>query len=101
SALASLARIGHGERYVSARAPEKPLELWSFEASPFCRLVREELTVLELPYLLHNVAKNSPSRAAFIQRSGRLMAPSLPDPTASTEMFESADILAYLRRTYA
>jgi glutathione S-transferase len=101
SALASLARLTHGEHYRTARAPEKPLELWSFEASPFCRLVREELTVLELPYLLHNVAKGSASRAAFIERSGRMMVPYLADPNTATEMFESADIIAYLRRTYA
>src|SRR5690554_403622 len=43
-----------------SRAPEQPLELWSFEASPYCRLVRETLCELELPYLLHNVAKGSP-----------------------------------------
>jgi len=101
SVLASLARVTRGERHVPARAPEQPLELWSFEASPFCRLVREELTVLELPYLLHNVGKGSPSRAAFVERSGRMMVPYLVDPNSATEMFESADIVAYLRSTYA
>jgi glutathione S-transferase len=99
--LASVSRPGLGVRYRPARAPERPLELWSFEASPFCRIVRETLSSLELPYLLHNVAKGSPRREAFIQRSGRMMVPFLVDPNTGTEMFESADIVRYLEETYA
>ena len=101
SALASACRFGQGERYRRARAPEKPLGLWSFEASPFCRLVREELTSLELPYLLHNVAKGSAKRDAFAARSGKMMVPYLVDPNTGVAMFESADIVRYLRETYA
>ena len=101
SFAASAARPGFGGRYVPARQPKKPLELWSFEASPFCRIVRERLSALELPYVLHNVAKGSPSRAAFVERSGRMMVPYLVDPNSGTAMFESADIVAYLDRTYA
>jgi glutathione S-transferase len=101
SALASLARLTKGERRVPARAPENPLELWSIEASPFCRLVREALTSLELPYLLHNVGKNSPGRAPFVARSGKMMVPYLVDPNTGAEMFESAAIVAYLYQTYA
>ncbi|MCC6215085.1 MAG: glutathione S-transferase N-terminal domain-containing protein [Polyangiaceae bacterium] len=82
------------------RAPERALELWSFEASPYCRIVRELLTELELPYLLHNVAKRSPSRPAFVARSGRMMVPYLVDPNTSRELFESADIARYLTETY-
>jgi glutathione S-transferase len=63
--------------------------------------VRERLCALELPYVLHNVAKHSPGRAAFIKRSGKMMVPYLVDPNTKTEMFESAAIVAYLDRTYA
>lgn len=101
SMLASVARPGFGGLYVPARQPKKPLELWSFEASPFCRIVRERLSALELPYVLHNVAKGSPSRPAFIKRSGRMQVPFLADPNTGTELFESADIVAYLSETYA
>jgi glutathione S-transferase len=99
--LASTWRIGRGQTYRRARAPEKPLELWSFEASPFCRLVREELCSLELPYRLHNVAKGSAQREAFVARSGKMMVPYLFDPNTGTAMFESADIVRYLDATYA
>jgi glutathione S-transferase len=101
AALASAFRPGLGISYRKARAPERPLELWSFEASPFCRIAREALCSLELPYRLHNVAKGSPSREAFVARSGRMMVPFLVDPNTQVELFESADIVAYLERTYA
>jgi glutathione S-transferase len=82
-------------------ADYQPLELWSFEASPYCRLVRETLCELEIPYVLHNVAKRSPRRAAFVARSGRMMVPYLVDPNTGQSMFESADIVRYLRSRYA
>ena len=99
--LASGVRLGTGERVEPSRAPERPLQLWSFEGSPFCRLVREKLCTLELPYRLHNVGKGSPSRAAFVERAGRMQVPYLADPNTGVEMFESGDIVAYLDSTYA
>ena len=101
SFLASAARPTAGRRYRKADAPVQPLELWSFEASPFCRLVRERLCELEIPYVLHNVAKGSSKRKDFIARSGKMMVPWLFDPNTGKEMFESADICAYLDATYA
>ena len=65
------------------------------------RIVREVLCELELPYRLHNVAAGSPSRAAFVERSGRMQVPYLVDPNTQTELFESADIATYLEQTYA
>ena len=101
SILAGLPRLGAGGRYRSARAPEQLLELYSFEASPFCRIAREALSSLELAYRLHNVAQGSPGREAFVARSGRMMVPWLADPNTGVERFESADIVAYLNETYA
>jgi glutathione S-transferase len=100
SSLSSLPRLGK-VRARPSKAPEKPLELWSFEASPFCRIVRERLSSLELPYVLHNVAKRSKKRDAFVARSGRMMVPFLVDPNTDTAMFESAEMLRYLDDTYA
>jgi glutathione S-transferase len=100
-ALPGVLRPGLGTHYRAARAPEQPLELWSFEGSPFCRIVRETLCSLELPYRLHNVGKASPGRDAFVKRSGKMMVPFLSDPNTGTELFESADIKAYLEQTYA
>jgi len=101
SSLSSLPRAMRGSSVRPSRAPEKPLELYSFEASPYCRLAREALCELEIPYLLHNVAKGSAHRDAFVKRSGKMMVPFLIDPNTGTEMFESAAIVAYLNQTYA
>lgn len=101
SVLAGLPRAGMGGFYNKAKEPGELLELYSFEASPFCRIVRERLTTLELPYILHNVAKGSPRREEFVERSGKMQVPYLVDPNTDTEMFESADIIAYLESEYA
>lgn len=100
SALASLVRRGHGSQVKKSKLPEKKLELWSFEASPYCRLVRERLCELELPYVLHNVAKRSPSREAFIAKSGQMQVPFLIDPNTGAQLFESEAIVDYLDATY-
>jgi glutathione S-transferase len=99
--LAGGLRLAHGSRVRPSREPSLPLELYSFEASPYCRLVRETLCELQLGYILHNVARNSPSRPPFLARSGRMMVPYLVDPNTGVSMFESAEIRAYLEDTYA
>ncbi len=101
STLASAVRPMRGGRVKDARAPKQPLVLYSFEASPYCRLVREALCELEIPYLLRNVAKGSKKRKQFVEMSGKMMVPYLIDPNTDTAMFESADIVRYLRDTYA
>jgi glutathione S-transferase len=101
SMLASAARVGSGVRYRKAKEPREPLELWSFEASPFCRIVRETLCELELRYLLHNIAAGSPKRDAFVRRAGKMQVPYLVDPNTSAAMYESSDIVRYLETTYA
>ena len=91
---------GRGANARPSRAPATPLELWAFEASPYCRLVRARLCELELPYVLHNVAKGSPRRRAFIEFSGKKQFPFLVDPNTSSKMFESLAIERYLDQTY-
>jgi glutathione S-transferase len=100
SAIASAVRVTAGRVYRRSEPPAEPLELWSFEASPYCRLVRERLCELEIGYVLHNVAKGSPKRPAFVERSGEMMVPWLYDPNTGAELFESADICEYLEKTY-
>ncbi len=99
--MVSSLRSFKGLRYIPAKKPGKLLELYSFEASPYCRIVREILCSLELPYILHNVAKGSHGREAFIKRSGKMMVPYLIDPNTGKEMFESGEIKQYLLSTYA
>ncbi len=111
-----------GMRARPSRAPEQPLELYSFEASPYSRPVRELMTELELPYRLRNFAKSrweemgpprvrkkffpeapltSVNRIRMQQLTGRLQVPYLVDPNTGTAMYESSDILRHLEQTYA
>ncbi len=101
SSAASLVRVGNGGNAKPSAAPAQPLELWSFESSPYARRVREVLCELELPYVLHNVGKKSPSRPELLARAGKVQVPYLEDPNTGTKMFESRDIVRYLRATYA
>jgi glutathione S-transferase len=122
SALATLARGLRGIKARPAKAPEQLLHLWSFESSPYSRLVRERLTELELPYVLHNIGKEQwadmgpaamrikpgpyqpkagGKREALLAQLGRIQVPYLEDPNTGTKMFESRAIVDYLEKTYA
>ena len=83
------------------RRPDLPLELWNYEASPYCRIVRERLGELGLRYVSHNLARRSARRAAFAQRFGRLQFPLLRDANTGVVLFESTDIVRYLDEVYA
>lgn len=118
--LASAARP-RGLRARLSKPPAQPLELFSFESSPFSRLVREVLCELELPYVLRSTGKalwqdmgppwvhsrlfrDTPvegrNRRRLLERAGRVQVPYLVDPNTGEEMFESARIVAYLERSY-
>jgi glutathione S-transferase len=123
STLASLPRLAAGARARAAtRTAERPLELFSFESSPYSRRVRELLCELELRYVLRNTGKAlwqdlgppalratlfpdlpvaGRNRQALLARAGRVQVPYLVDPNTGVEMFESAAIRAYLLSTYA
>ncbi len=101
AALAALPRAGLGSFYRASKSPDQPLELYSFEASPFCRIVREALCTMEIPYRLRNVAKGSAQRGELERRAGRVMVPYLVDLNTGRSLFESADIVSYLEETYA
>jgi glutathione S-transferase len=103
SALASAFRLGHGTRSVrrEGRPDLKPLTLWNMEGSPYCRKVREALSELDLEYVVRNVPKHSPKRAALVDRGGKMQVPYLVDPNTGRAMYESDDIVAYLRAEYA
>ncbi|KAL8141004.1 hypothetical protein V2J09_007025 [Rumex salicifolius] len=99
--FAMIGRMGRGSIYTPAKLPPKPLEIWAYEGSPFCKVVREVLVELELPHIQHSCARGSPKRQILYDRVGRFQVPYLEDPNTGVEMFESAEIVEYLRATYA
>ncbi|MDO9180627.1 MAG: glutathione S-transferase N-terminal domain-containing protein [Agitococcus sp.] len=123
SRLASIVRLNiRGLKALPSKAPEQPLILYSFEASPYSRPVRERLCQLELPYHLINLGKQqladvgpaafrlhrgeykplpNSKRAFLLAEKGHVQVPFLRDVNKSIELFESKDILRYLDETYA
>lgn len=104
-----------------SKAPAKPLELFSFETSPYSKPVRARLCELELPYLLHNTGKGAWSdmgpaswrdglfkgprgttrnRRWLDEQTGQVQVPYLIDPNTGTSMYESQAILDYLDAQY-
>jgi glutathione S-transferase len=121
SMLASAPRQSRGMKASPGVSPEYLLELYSFESSPYARPVRELLCEMEIPYILRNCGRTQlkewvlpPVRAALKitpdskldnrrilqEMEGKVSIPYLYDPNAETGMFESADILLYLRNAY-
>ncbi|GAA0186429.1 oxidoreductase [Lithospermum erythrorhizon] len=99
--FAMIGRMGKGSLYTPAKLPPKPLEIWAYEGSPFCKVVREVLVELELPHIQHSCARGSPKRQAIYQKLGHFQVPYLEDPNTGVQMFESAEIVEYLQSTYA
>ncbi|KAF3441651.1 hypothetical protein FNV43_RR15566 [Rhamnella rubrinervis] len=99
--LALIGRSGKGTSYSPSKLPPKPLEIWAYEGSPFCKYVREVLVQLELPHLQRSCARGSPKRQILYDETGRFQAPYLEDPNTGVKMFESAEIVEYLLATYA
>jgi glutathione S-transferase len=82
------------------RSSTEPLTLYNFEASPYCRKVRERLNELDLAYHVHSVAKKGRGRPALVERGGKMQVPYLIDPNTGTDLYESDDINRYLQDTY-
>ncbi len=122
SQLASALRGDAGLQAKPSRAPRKPLELYSFESSPYSRLVRERLCELELPWILRSFGKEQLAdwgppnlrftlkpwtpkpggrREGMLAETGKAQVPYLVDPNAKVELFESVRILEHLDRHYA
>ncbi|AKH68042.1 Glutathione S-transferase, N-terminal domain [Spongiibacter sp. IMCC21906] len=125
SVAATLLRSSIGKGGYKAKPsqlPAQPLELFSFESSPYSRPVRELLCELEIPYILRNFAKSrwqemgppsvrnqwfsdapitSVNRIRLRDLTGRSQVPYLIDSNTGIGMFESQDIIRYLKETYA
>ena len=122
STFAVLPRMGRGMRVKPSRDPGEPLELFSFEASPFARPVRELLCEMQIHYVLRSVGRarmadwvppalrsaDNPADHAPVTRNRQRLAeqmavisiPYLIDPNSGAAMAESSDIMRYLRENY-
>ncbi len=102
STLASSLRGWQGIRArTDAQQPEKLLTLYEFENCPYCRIVREVLTELDLDAHIYPCPKGGERfRDEAIARGGKAQFPYLIDPNTGAEMYESMDIVSYLYQQY-
>ena len=102
SLLATAARLGYAERVGTLGArPAQPVVLYEFEGCPFCRKVREALTVLDIDAMIYPCPQNGPRyREELRERGGKAQFPYLIDPNAGVEMYESNDINRHLFERY-
>lgn len=95
------ARPSRAAAAATAGTPVKPLTLWTYEASPFTKAVRESLTELAIPHVMRYCPRGSTKRDELLEKTGRFQVPFLEDPNTGVEMFESASMVTYLEETYA
>lgn len=83
------------------RQPAKTLMLYDMENCPYCRLVREALTELEIDALIYPCPKRGERyRPQAVRLGGKAQFPFLVDPNNGKQLYESADIIEYLYREY-
>ncbi len=99
---ATALRLGAGKRASAiGPRPERPIEIYEFEACPFCRKVREAATTLDLPVLVRPCPRGGPRwRKRVRELGGREQFPFMVDPNTDTAMYESGDIVEYLFARY-
>ncbi|KAL2623424.1 hypothetical protein R1flu_003629 [Riccia fluitans] len=109
SGLASLSRLPWGSQVnaevVAERAavgqPSQLLQVYEFEACPFCRRVREALTELDLSAEIYPCPKGSLKHREFVKMNGgQEQFPYLIDPNTGVSMYESSEIVSYLFKQY-
>ena len=121
SSLASATRLREGMFATASVEPDLTLELYSFEASPYARPVRELLCAMELPYVLRSCGRSNkqewlppklrekleiepdsvlPNRMAMMEKEGRMGIPYLWDSNTGKGLFESSEIIEYLTASY-
>ncbi|QHO44309.1 uncharacterized protein DS421_5g170100 [Arachis hypogaea] len=109
SSLATLSRFPWGtksKRHTSLNTPVTSnlpvnLQLFEFEACPFCRRVREALTELDLSVEVYPCPKGSVRHREVVRRTGgKEQFPFLIDQNCGVSMYESGDIVKYLFERY-
>lgn len=102
SAPEGLARSQEAQQEVDRQC--RDLALYQFQTCPFCIKVRQEMRRLSLNIELRDTQHDETHREALLQGGGKPMVPCLrilDDAGNSRWMYESGDIVAYLRERFA
>jgi len=79
-------------------------ELYLAERCPFCVKVRQYLEDIGVAYVAKPIplgGGGSPLRDELLRLGGKLQVPFLVDPERGVKMYESDDIIAYVKQSYA
>ena len=102
SSLPTIVRLGRGRcsrRHTSP--PKVDIELYDFEACPFCRLVRETITELDLDVKVYPCPKGGKRYRGYVKLyGGKAQFPFMVDRERGVKMYESSSINTYLYEQY-
>ena len=94
-------RVEETTTTVFDRRPTQYIELYEFEACPFCRKVREAVAILDLDVLFYPCPKGSTKYRPLVeQMGGKQQFPYMRDPNTGVNIYESDDIIQYMFDTY-
>ena len=79
---------------------EPAITLYRLQACPFCERVVRTLHEYDVPYRSRFVEPMHSERDVVKRLSGKRTVPAIVDETTGVTMSESANIVAYLERTY-
>ncbi|MDA8343950.1 MAG: glutathione S-transferase N-terminal domain-containing protein [Thermaerobacter sp.] len=74
------------------------LTLYQFEGCPYCQMVRQKLSDMEMTYISVCVPRDRSQRETVVRVSGQPSVPVLVD--GDVVLSDEQDIIAYLERTY-
>lgn len=97
-----IVRTNEAQQKIGSECSE--LALYHFKTCPFCVKVRHEMARLSLPIELRDAQRNAELRAELLQGGGKIQTPCLriDDGRGNVQwMFESNDIIKYLRQRFA
>lgn len=81
--------------------PSKPLKLYEFEGSPFCRRVREVITMLNLDVEIYPCPKGGQKYRQIVkEKGGKKQFPFLIDENTGDQLYESQEIIHHLFKHY-
>lgn len=80
------------------------LELYQIDYCPYCAKVRAAFQELSVEYVSHDASPGTPARDQLIGLGGKGQVPFLVDmvdPEHPVMMYESDDIIEYVKKNYA
>eukprot|EP00882_Tetradesmus_deserticola_P029143 GHRQ01032571.1.p1 GENE.GHRQ01032571.1~~GHRQ01032571.1.p1 ORF type:complete len:323 (+),score=107.90 GHRQ01032571.1:91-1059(+) len=83
------------------KRPVKPIELYEFQGCPFCRKVREAVSILDLDVTVYPTPRDGKVwRPKAVELGGKAQFPFLVDNNTGKQMYESDAIISYLFNEY-